>query len=38
MKNVKNDIKQKEWEIILYTTEDGKCYVNDFIKKLSEKR
>jgi len=28
---------KKEWEIILYTTETGKCPVNDFMNGLSDK-
>ena len=29
--------EQKEWQILLYKTEDGKCPVNDFMKSLNEK-
>ena len=27
---------KKEWKIILYTTKNGKCPVNDFMKTLSD--
>jgi phage-related protein len=34
---IKDVVIQKEWTITLYTTADGKCPVNDYMKTLSKK-